>query len=284
MDPVRNGGVFMSSILLSMEATSAMPDQSQHLHNHDCHQILYITRGSARVCVNGRESVVGSGSIIMISRFEEHWICPLDAEYERYILKIRPWNKTSGNISYRISSVLFNRPEGFHNYLDVSGNQTVYSTIFERIRQQERQSLLRDEMYELLLQELLIEISRQFPELFVQESSDVVELICQIQGRFETSCGQAYSLQSLAKEYGLSSSYLSHLFKRITGMPVMQYLFYCRLNTAKALLAESALSVGQIVERCGFSDASNFSRTFRKQTGLSPREYRAAKKYPLDSD
>lgn len=268
----------MSSMLLSAKFATGMPGETWHLHNHDCHQILYITRGRVEVGVNGKKYTVGRGSLVIISRFEGHWIRPIEDCYERYILEIQPWSKLSGNIGYRISSVLFNRPEGFHNHLDISDNQQVYTTIFERILRQEKQNLLQEEMCDLLLQELLVEIFRQFPELFVHADNNVVELISQIQNRFETDCGQTYSLQSLSQEYGLSISYLSHLFKRITGISVMQYLLYCRINAARELLSRTERSISQIVDQCGFSDASNFSRTFRKQTGLSPSQYRKAVK------
>lgn len=267
----------MSSMLLSATIATGMPEETRHLHNHDCHQILYITRGRVKVCVSGREYTVGSGAIVIISCFEDHWIRPLDNQYERYILKIHPWFKMDGSTNYRIRSVLFNRPEGFHNYLDVSEKPSIYAAIFERLLQQKQYSMLRDEMCDLLLQELLIEICRQFPELFVHVDNEAVEIISHIQNQFETACDQQYSLRLLSRKYGISDSYLSHLFKRITGMSVMQYLLFCRLNTARKLLEETSISIGQVVEQCGFSDDSNFSRTFRKQIGMSPRQYRAIK-------
>jgi AraC-like DNA-binding protein len=85
---------------------------------------------------------------------------------------------------------------------------------------------------------------------------------------------ERFSLASLSEEYGMSVSHLSHLFKRITGNSVMGYLLSCRLAGAKKYLAETPMEIGHIVEKCGFTDASNFSRTFRRQTGLTPSQFR----------
>jgi YesN/AraC family two-component response regulator len=60
----------------------------------------------------------------------------------------------------------------------------------------------------------------------------------------------------------------------------MEYLQSCRMANAKQLLAETEFCIGEIVEKCGFCDNSNFSRTFKKLNGLSPSDFR--KKYKAE--
>jgi AraC-like DNA-binding protein len=52
------------------------------------------------------------------------------------------------------------------------------------------------------------------------------------------------------------------------------------MANAKQMLAETDCSIGEIVEKCGFSDNSNFSRAFRKLTNMSPSDFR--KKYKAE--
>ena len=82
------------------------------------------------------------------------------------------------------------------------------------------------------------------------------------------------SIATIAKELGYHPKYLSHLFKSATGNSVMGYLQSCRIAEANKCLAQTDMRIGEIVEHCGFSDSSNFSRTFRAVTGLSPSEFR----------
>jgi AraC-like DNA-binding protein len=60
----------------------------------------------------------------------------------------------------------------------------------------------------------------------------------------------------------------------------MEYLQSCRMANAKRMLAQTDYSVGEIVEKCGFSDNSNFSRTFKSLNGMSPTDFR--KKYKAE--
>ena len=130
-------------------------------------------------------------------------------------------------------------------------------------------------MLNLLVQQLLIVIYRQLPDVFAVFDESSFDTVQQIQRRMEQSFHDQFSLSSLSAEYGFSISYLSHLFKRITGNSVMGYLQSCRMAAAKKYLAEPDLEVGAIVDKCGFSDSSNFSRSFKRVTGSTPTKFRA---------
>ena len=136
------------------------------------------------------------------------------------------------------------------------------------------EALFREEMMESVLRELLISVCRMMPALSLPAQSEQSRLIYGIQRRFESEYGKYFTVSGLAEEYHVSASYLSHLFKHVTGIPMMEYLFSCRVQVAKTYLATTDMSVGEIVVACGFSDDSNFSRSFKQRTGLTPSEFR----------
>ena len=57
-------------------------------------------------------------------------------------------------------------------------------------------------------------------------------------------------------------------------MTVTDCINKTRIRQALILLNTSELSIGDIASRCGFPDANYFSRVFRRQQGLSPKQYR----------
>jgi len=82
------------------------------------------------------------------------------------------------------------------------------------------------------------------------------------------------SLETTAESVGITSSYLSRLFKEKTGQHFHDYVLHRRLSAAAGLLRETNLSAGEIANRVGYGDVSYFSRIFRKHYGSSPRDYR----------
>lgn len=78
----------------------------------------------------------------------------------------------------------------------------------------------------------------------------------------------------LARELFLSTTHACHQVKRLFGVSFSQLLMNERLSRAKIMLSNSQLSVGKIAELCGFGSSEQFSRIFRRETGMSPRDFR----------
>ncbi len=241
-------------------------------HYHDCHQIILIASGQIDFCVNGANQRAGTGDIVIFSRYENHAITILSEQYKRYVLRIDPSADSREN---RLYSLLSNRPSGFCNIVNTEEKAEDFERLFQRIIAESGSGLpLASDLLELLVNELLIMICRQMPDTLPLLKDTRFDTVADIQRRFENHPAENYSLELLAREYHLSSSSLSHLFKKITGSPVMEYLLSCRMAAAKRYLSQGHLAIGEIVDRCGFSDSSNFSRTFKHLTGLTPSAFR----------
>ena len=85
------------------------------------------------------------------------------------------------------------------------------------------------------------------------------------------------SLNRIAEQCHCNAAYLSHLFRKETGVSTTHYINRCRVERAKHLLDITDLTVTQISGEVGFGDSGYFSRTFKKIQGLSPTQYRRRK-------
>ncbi len=82
------------------------------------------------------------------------------------------------------------------------------------------------------------------------------------------------SVCEVAAAVGLSSSYLSALFRREIGMTLTEYRTMLRMEYAKQKLLTGNDSIGAISMDCGYEDQSYFTKVFRKTTGILPGRYR----------
>ena len=85
-----------------------------------------------------------------------------------------------------------------------------------------------------------------------------------------------FSMAQAMQESGYCPDHLRRLFRQQFGQSPLEYLTGLRIRFAKRLLRENGrmhYSVTQIAAMSGFSDVCYFSRLFRKQVGLSPRDY-----------
>jgi AraC-like DNA-binding protein len=76
--------------------------------------------------------------------------------------------------------------------------------------------------------------------------------------------------KELAKSYGISYSYFSRSFKRVTGMTFKNYLNRTRISKAEQLLLLKGCSVSEAAIACGYNSISYFIKVYRSVTGKTP--------------
>ncbi|WP_170138258.1 helix-turn-helix domain-containing protein [Anaerobacterium chartisolvens] len=90
----------------------------------------------------------------------------------------------------------------------------------------------------------------------------------------ENNYERELSLDNVSDSVGLSPSYLSLVFKEVSGMNFVEYVNRYRISQAKILLREIGLTVSEISERAGYSNANTFIKVFKKYEGITPGQFR----------
>ncbi len=90
----------------------------------------------------------------------------------------------------------------------------------------------------------------------------------------ELHLSRDFSLEEVADMLGLNASYFSQLFKQSTGETFASYRIRRRMERAKRLLAEPRHRITDISYEVGYADHPHFTKTFKKLTGDTPKQYR----------
>jgi AraC-like DNA-binding protein len=85
-----------------------------------------------------------------------------------------------------------------------------------------------------------------------------------------------FSVEQLCKLIFMSHSQLHRKLEALTGCSPNKFIRIIRLNKAKELLADPALSIAAIALDCGYNDPGYFARVFKQEYGVTPQEWRSA--------
>ena len=84
----------------------------------------------------------------------------------------------------------------------------------------------------------------------------------------------SYLSQKLFHEYG----YLSHLFSSVEGMTIEKYIMIQKIERVKELLFYNELTLSEIAHQLGYSSVAHLSAQFKKETGMTPSQFKKQNK------
>lgn len=99
------------------------------------------------------------------------------------------------------------------------------------------------------------------------------DTLSKIKAYIDENYTQKLTLNDLAQRFYWSKEYISKVFKEKYGCNFYEYLTALRIETAKSLLRDPTVNRSAIYEMLGFTDNSHFSKSFKKHTGMTPREF-----------
>ena len=95
-----------------------------------------------------------------------------------------------------------------------------------------------------------------------------------IKNYVKTNIADDLSLSQISEVTGYNPAYLSRLFKEQTGETMNQYITRKRMDHISRLLQKPELSIQQVMELSGFTTRAYFSQFIKRETGMTPRNYR----------
>ncbi len=107
--------------------------------------------------------------------------------------------------------------------------------------------------------------------LYVKKNRTVSEMISHICQHYTE---HDFTVAKLAEHFGMSETHIRRLFEQSAHTSPLRYIHALRLDKAKNMLLVSNYSITEIAFSVGFEDPYYFSRFFKRETGMSPSEYR----------
>lgn len=193
-------------------------------------------------------------------------------------------------INFMVPKHLLLHPEGYETILSVfdepvpifrfdKERQKVLFQVINQITELSQtieDASLRNMMIHNKFTEFLFTLYQMRNENLYEYNSErsIKEKIYTITNYIQTHYNEDLSLAYLSDKFFISSFYLSHQFKQVTGFTVVQYTQQTRIKNAQYLLLNTNLKITDIAEKVGFASFSQFNRVFRRFCSMSPSDYK----------
>lgn len=249
-------------------------------HLHRKYEIYYLSEGMRRYFIDDSAYLVNAGNIVLIDKDQIHKTGPVDRlPHTRYVLNFNPEYISSAWGEENVTALLSFFGQGVRVLTVSMKTQNYVENLLQKMVDRNGDSSLQgDLMRKSLLTELLLCldecVAKQLQSLREEPQKIRNDTVNKISAYISENFREPLSLAKIAAQFYISPCYLSHLFKKSTGLSIVEYLNSVRIRAAKSYLETTDLKVTEITEKVGFCTSSHFSRVFKSGTGFSPNLYR----------
>jgi len=145
------------------------------------------------------------------------------------------------------------------------------------MRSEYLESIMGMVSYDQLREWFITKVTTVCHNILTKKEENTVDVIRDAQEYIAKNYAKDLILDDVSKELQISPYYFSKLFKKRTGFNFIEYVTNLRMDKAKELLRNTNMSMKEICLTVGYSDANYFSRTFKKNVGVTPSEYKDGK-------
>lgn len=251
-------------------------EKTMDMHIHDCHEIYYSISGGKQFLIDNKLYTIEPGDIFIINQYESHKITQVDKMvHERIVVSIHPeYTRRLSTSLTNLDACFSDRAKGFSHRIPLNKEQQ-NRFLYYISKITDAGGYGQDLVEQTAFVELMLLINGAVRTIHLPESSgsrtynpQVDDILAYI----NLNISSPITIEQLANEFFLSESYICRIFKGATGTTINKYISARRISIAKSLLRDGS-SVTEAYEKSGFSDYSNFFKTFTKAVGISPKKY-----------
>lgn len=264
--------------------SSDYTDQHVHLiHTNGEYEVYLLLQGDVTFNIDGKRYPLEINDILLINNSEVHNVeVGPNRPYERiYIYFDDRYFQGFSDKDYDLLYA-FRRDAKTGSRNNRIGHQIVYKYELDKKIEKIYEVYNSDApgakvLLTSMMLDLLVNINFAYQEYILEDAAEGEKIsqnekIDDVIRYITNNLGAKFTLEDLSKRFFISKYYLCHEFQRVTGMSCLEYIRYKKILEARQQL-KNGQSINDVWLNLGFVDYSNFYRTFKKVSGMSPKEF-----------
>ncbi len=251
--------------LLYISETEINDEFKTSYHSHPNLEIILFIDGKGKVKTQNRTIDVKKYDVMIINANSKH--CEISSSNLKFLALGVQQLEVYLKETYEKKIIYFN--------LDKDDYQVIYSLYNVILKETDNYKEYSLDIIKTSYQSIINVIKRTHPLTINKSNLDSGNsLVSSIVNIIKHYYYLPMTLDSIAKRFSVSSSLVAHEFKKEMGISIMTYKLNCQIEEACNLLRISDMSIIDIAQMTGFNHSSYFTKTFKKYTKMTPKEYR----------
>lgn len=243
----------------------------EEAHSHDFCEVVYVADGVGTITVDGISRTVRQGDIII---YNANLVHEEESSSEKPMALY-----FMGLGGLRLTELPSNHllPPGLDYVYPTGKYAELFTACFDRMIPEFEK---KEQFYAEITQNLALTMIMYMFRLINENNRDSDQLlqsntnIRQAIAYIHEHLSEELMLEDIAKQCHISKFYLSHQFTQTQGISLSKYILKSRITKSMQLLRETNLPVKEVSEAVGFHDVAYFCRAFKRETNLTPLQYR----------
>lgn len=262
-------------------------------HWHEEWELLKITKGCALLTINGQQRLMQEGDIAFVPGNIMHLAEPFEDIYCRYTAIVFKHvfltNLCSDIVQSKYFQPVLSNKSSCINFVRQEDFGLQPEMIFDRLYNALAGKGSAYELYtKAYLYELIGAIFEIQSKVMQKDHSQIfysnTEKIKNALNYINTNYSQPIQINQLSELSTMSPSGFTKFFKMLTTMTPIEYVNNVRLSKAADMLSSTEKKIIDIAEETGFNNISYFIRTFKKNFGCPPQQYRLSNGQKLEKN